>query len=40
MKEVIKTLFSKKFWEGFFEYYSSDQIAERLDKFAKKLENK
>jgi len=38
MREGIKILFSKEFWVDFFDYYSSDNIAKRLNLFTKRLE--
>lgn len=36
--ESYKILSSKRFWRDFFEYYSSKEIAKRINKFAKELE--
>jgi len=38
MKKALKILLSKKFWKDFIEYYSAENIAKRLDAFARRLE--
>lgn len=36
-KDGFLILCSKKFWKDFLEYYSADNIAKRLDRFAERI---
>ena len=35
MIKFLKTIFNRKFWNDFSEYYSSDKLADKLDNFSK-----